>query len=249
MDESNLLTGKCVLVTGGSRGLGQAMCAVFARAGAQVAFTYSRDDEGASRTCERTRAEGREAVARKVSVLDAPGTAALVGELETRFGAVDALVNNCGINQNLPLALLEEEDFDRIMDVNVKGVFLTSKAVLRGMIRRRAGCIVNLGSIVASRTLDAPIHYAASKAALEGLTHALAREVARYGIRVNCLAPGLLEGGLSAGLPAHRRSDYLSHCALGRVASFDEVARFTAFLLTDGAGYMTGETVHIDGCL
>jgi NAD(P)-dependent dehydrogenase (short-subunit alcohol dehydrogenase family) len=243
------LEGKCVLVTGGSRGLGQAMAQVFTRAGAQVAFTYSRDDEGAGRTLERTRAEGREAVARKVSVLDAAGTADFVTALEKRFGAVEALVNNCGINQNMPLALLEEEDFDRVMGVNVKGVFLTSKAVLRGMIRRRAGVIVNLGSVVASRTLDAPIHYSASKAAVEGLTHALAREVARYGIRVNCLAPGLLEGGLSAALPSHRREDYLAHCALGRVASFEEVARFTAFLLADGAGYMTGETIHVDGCL
>ena len=149
----------------------------------------------------------------------------------------------------MPLALMEEEDWDRVMDMNVKGTFLTSRTVLRGMIRRKRGVVLNIGSLVGVRMLEAPIHYCASKAAVKGLTEALAKEVARYGIRVNCLAPGLLDEGVGRNLPEHRLADYLQHCSLGRLGQLEEVARFAAFLVSDANSYMSGETVVMDGAL
>jgi len=143
----------------------------------------------------------------------------------------------------MPLALMEEEDWDRVMDINVKGTFLTSKSVLRGMIRRKRGVVLNVGSLVGVRMIEAPIHYCASKAAVKGLTEALAKEVARYGIRVICLAPGLLEDGVGRNLPDYRLADYLKHCSLGRLGGLDEVANLAAFLVSDANSYMSGETV------
>jgi NAD(P)-dependent dehydrogenase (short-subunit alcohol dehydrogenase family) len=233
-----ILKDKRVLVTGGSRGLGRAICSVFATEGARVAFTYTRDDEGARQTPGR---------AFKVSVLDAPATGTMVGELEKEWGALDILVNSAGITQNLPLALMEEADWDRVMDVNVKGTFLTTRAVVRGMIRRKSGVVLNIGSLAGVRMLEAPIHYCASKAAIKGLTEALAKEVARYNIRVLCLAPGLLEDGVGRNIPEHRLADYLKHNSLGRLGTLEEVARFAAFLVSDANSYMTGETVVMDG--
>lgn len=242
-----LLPGKRALITGGSRGLGRALSVVFAEEGARVAFTYTRSEEAAEEVLATIRSGGGEARAYRVSVLDARATDEMVRDLEERWGGIDILVNNAGISQNLPLALMDEEDWDKVMDVNAKGTFLTSKAVLRGMIRRKAGVVLNMGSLAGARMLEAPLHYCASKAAVKGFTEALAKEVARYGIRVNCLAPGLLEEGLGRNLPDHRLEAYLKHCPLGRVGRVDEVARFASFLVSDSNSYMSGETAIIDG--
>ena len=238
-----LLAGKTALITGGSRGLGRALVETFAGEGARVAFSYARDDAGASATA----AAAPGAKAFRVSVLDAPATGVMVADLEQAWGAIDVLVNNAGVSQNLPLALMEEDDWDHVMDVNVKGTFLTSRAVLRGMIRRKRGVVLNIGSLVGARMMEAPVHYCASKAAIKGLTEGLAKEVARYGIRVLCLAPGLLEDGVGRNLPDYRLADYLKHCSLGRLSGLAEVARCAAFLVSDANGYMSGETVVIDG--
>ena len=245
-----LLEGKRVLITGGSRGLGRAFGCAFASEGARVAFTYTRDVESAQATLTALGAANGGARAFQISVLDVPGTEKIVQELESEWGGIDLLVNNAGVSQNLPIALMEEEDWDKVMDVNVKGTFLTSRSVLRGMIRRKqGGVILNVGSLAGARMLEAPVHYCASKAAIKGLTEAMAKEVARYGIRVICLAPGLLEDGLGRNLSDHRLADYLKHCSLGRVGTFEEVARFAAFLVSDKNTYMTGETVVMDGGL
>ena len=241
-----LLQGKRVLVTGASRGLGRALVRAFAAAGARVAFTYARDDEGAKAALADAGPDGR---AVKASVLDAEGTDALVRALEKDWGGLDVLVNNAGISQPLPMALLDEEDWDRVLDTNVKGTYLTTRAVLRGMIRRKAGVILNVGSLAGVRMIEAPVHYATSKAALRGFTESLCKEVSRYGIRVLCLAPGLLEDGLGKSLPEHRLADYLRHDALGRLGTLDEVANLAAFLVSDRNSYMNGETVVIDGGL
>ena len=178
-------------------------------------------------------------------MLDAPAHRQRWSRRSSATGAaIDILVNNAGVSQNLPLALMEEEDWDRVMDVNVKGTFLTSRAVLRGMIRRKRGVVLNIGSLAGVRMIDAPVHYCASKAAIKGLTEALAKEVARYGIRVLCLAPGPAGGRRrpqSARAPARRLSQALR--ARPASARFDEVARCAAFLVSDANSYMSGETV------
>jgi NAD(P)-dependent dehydrogenase (short-subunit alcohol dehydrogenase family) len=240
-----LLDGKRVLVTGGSRNLGRALCLRFAAEGARVAFTYTRDEDGARSALDGCPG-GR---AFKASVLDLPAAEALVAELEKDWGGLDVLVNNTGVTQVFPIALMEEEDWDHVMDVNAKGTFLTCKAVLPGMIRRKAGVILNVGSLAGVRMIQAPAHYCASKAAVKGLTQAMAKELSRYGVRVLCLAPGLLEDGIGKNVPEFGLADYLKHCSLGRVGTFDEVARFAAFLVSDLNSYMNGETVVMDGGL
>jgi NAD(P)-dependent dehydrogenase (short-subunit alcohol dehydrogenase family) len=239
-----LLLGKHALVTGGARGLGKAIVQSLARHGAKVAFTYMKNEQAAQETLAELGAEGR---CFRVDAADGVATENMLRELETSWGPLDILVNNAGITQALPLALLEEEDFDRVMRVNVKGTFVTSRATLRGMIRRKSGVIVNIGSLAGVRLIEAPIHYATSKAAIVGMTRALAKEVARHNVRVVCLAPGLLEDGVGRNLPDYRLQDYLKHCALGRVGTFAEVAELCTLLCSERSAYVTGEVVVMDG--
>ena len=241
------LDDKNILVTGGSRGLGRALCVGFAASGARVAFSYGRDDHGAEQTLAAIRDAGGEGRAYKVSVLDGKGTRGMLVELGKEWGALDVLVNNAGINENLPLALLDEHDWDKVMDVNLKGAFMMARAALRLMIRNKKGVLLNIGSLAGARMLEAPVHYCASKAGLKGMTEALAKEVGRHGIRVICLAPGLLEDGMGRNLPPHRLEAYLHHCSLGRVGRYDEVAKLATFLVSDANGFMHGETLIIDG--
>lgn len=244
-----LLAQKRALITGGSRGLGRRMVLSFVEAGAKVAFSYAKNDEAAAEVKASAEALGSDVLAYKVDVLDRKANDAMVKDIEKAWGGLDVLVNNAGVSQNLPLALIEEEDFDRVMDVNVKGVFLMSKIALKGMIRRKSGVILNIGSLAGVRMLEAPLHYCASKAAIVGLTRAMAKEVARHGIRVLSLAPGLLDEGMGQNLPDHRLADYLKHCALGRLGTLEEAARLAAFLVSDKNTYMSGETVVLDGGL
>lgn len=242
-----LLEHRRVLVTGGSRGLGRAIVLACARHGARVAFSYARNEEAAERTRAEAAELGVDVRAFKADAADNAQTEAMVRAVEAAWDGLDVLVNNAAITQNLPLALLEEEDFDRVIRVNVKGPYLTSRAALRGMIRRKSGVIVNIGSLAGARMIEAPIHYTTSKAALIGMTEAMAKEVARHGIRVVCLAPGLLEDGLGRNLPDHRLTDYLKHNALGRVGTFAEVAEVCVLLSSDRSSYVSGETLVMDG--
>jgi len=242
-----LLEGRVALVTGGSRGLGRAICLALAREGADVAFNYSRNEADATDLLERIQSTGARAWAWKTSVLDRAGLQTLARTLEAEAGQIDILVNNAGVGQVVPLALMEEEDWDRVMSVNVKGAFLTTQAVMRGMIKRRRGRILNISSLAGLKMMEAPVHYAASKAALKGFTEALAKEIGRYGITVNCLAPGILEEGVSTNLPESRLAEYLRHCALGRKGTFEECAEVVAFLVSDRNSYMNGATIVLDG--
>jgi len=244
-----MLKGKHILVTGGSRGLGRSLCLTFAGQGASVAFNFSSDDEGATGTVQQARACGSEIKAFKNSVLDCKTITEMIASLEKSWGAIDILVNNAGISQVLPMALLEEEDWDEVMDINVKGTYIVTRQVLRGMIRRKSGRILNIGSLAGMRLIESPVHYAASKAAIKGFTEALAKEVGRYGITVNSLAPGILEGGVGSNLPSYRLENYLKHCALGRVGTFDEISRTAAFMVSDENTYMNGVTLVMDGGL
>ncbi len=211
------MEGKRCLVTGGSRGLGLAICQELARAGARVAFTWSRNARTRRRRGRASTEVGTEPLVFQGSVADAAHVKKTVAAVTEAWGGVDVLVNNAGANQVLPIALIEEADWDLVMDVNVKGTYLFSRAVLRPMIRARAGHILNIGSFASERVVEAPVHYAAAKSALRGFTEALAREVGRYSIQVNLLAPGLLDAGLSQSLPPHRLNEYLGQCSLGRL--------------------------------
>jgi 3-oxoacyl-[acyl-carrier protein] reductase len=246
---SPLLHGKRVWITGGSRGLGRTLCEQLSAQGADIAFNYAGDEEGAAQTLAAIAANGVRALAFKVSVLDESGLSKMIGAIEQQWDGIDILINNAGVSQPLPLPLMEEADWDHVMDINAKGVFLATRAVLKGMIRRRRGCVLNIGSLAGLRLIEAPVHYSASKAAIKGFTQALAKEVARYQIRINCLAPGLLEEGVGQSLPEHRLQEYLKHVALGRIGTLEEVARFAAFLVSDLNSYMNGETILMDGGL
>lgn len=242
------LDDKLALVTGGSRGLGRAICIAIAKEGGDVAFNYLSSDEDAAVTLEQLKKLGRRAWSYKVSVTDNQGMRHLVSDLTASAGRpVEILVNNAGYSQVVPMALMEEEDWDRMMDVHVKGAFLCSKAVLRGMVKLRRGHILNIGSLAGVKMMRAPVHYCAAKAALKGFTEGLAKEVGRYNIRVNCLAPGILEEGVSEHLPDERREQYLRHCSLGRTGTLAEVADVAAYMVSDRNTYMTGATLVLDG--
>jgi NAD(P)-dependent dehydrogenase (short-subunit alcohol dehydrogenase family) len=178
-------------------------------------------------------------------VLDKAGLAALVRELPR----VDILINNAGHGQVVPLALMEEEDWDAMMDTHVKGAFLATQAVLRVMVREKYGRIINVSSLAGIKMMQAPVHYATAKAALKGFTEALAKEVGRYGITVNCVAPGILDEGVSDHLPPARREEYLRHCALRRVGKLVEAAEVIAFMASERNSYMNGATVVVDGAV
>ncbi|MDQ3300592.1 MAG: SDR family oxidoreductase [Myxococcota bacterium] len=242
-----LCDGRVALVTGGSRGLGRAICVMLAREGAFVAFNYAKSDADADTTLAAITAAGGRGSAHKVSVLDKPGLTALAKSLDTAHGKIDILVNNAGFGQVVPLALMEESDWDDMLDTHVKGAFLTTQAVLRIMVRQRYGRIVNVGSLAGVKMMQAPVHYATAKAALKGFTESLAKEIGRYGITVNCVAPGILDEGVSDHLPPARKEEYLRHCALRRVGRLEEAATMIAFIASERASYTNGSTLVVDG--
>jgi 3-oxoacyl-[acyl-carrier protein] reductase len=244
-----MLAGKRCLITGGSRGLGKAIALAFARHGARVAFTYRRNTDDAEATAAALRALGTEPLVFQGSVADAAHAQATVQAMVAAWQGVDVLVNCAGPTQILPVALIEEADWDAVMDTIAKGTFLFARAALRPMIRARAGHILNIGTFASERVIEAPIHYAAAKSALRGLTEALAREVGRYGIQVNLLSPGLLDVGLAQILPRHRIDEYLSQAAYGRLGTAEEVAALAAFLVSSDNTFMTGAKIVADGGL
>jgi 3-oxoacyl-[acyl-carrier protein] reductase len=243
------LAGKRCLVTGGTRGLGRAIAATLAREGARVAITYAKNDADAVDANAVVTQAGCAPLVFKGSVADAQHVSAVVAELNAQWGGIDALVNAAGSTQVLPLALLEEADWDRVMDVNVKGAYLFSRAVLKGMIKARHGRILSIGTFASERVIEAPIHFAAAKSALRGMTEALAREVGRHGIAVNMLCPGLLDVGMGTMLPKARVDEYLAKCPPGRLGTAEEVAEAAAFLVSDAASFVSGAKVVLDGGL
>jgi NAD(P)-dependent dehydrogenase (short-subunit alcohol dehydrogenase family) len=247
MKQPRRLIDKRILVTGGSRGLGRALCTTFAAHGARIAFTFVRDDEAAEIVRTECRRFGGETIVAKTSATDEAGMASLANQVEAEWGGIDVLVNNAGITQMFPFAMIDEEDWDQVMDLNVKGTFLTTKAILPGMIRRRAGVVLNIGSLAGARMLSAPVHYCTSKAAIKGFTQAMAKELSRHKIRVLCLAPGLLDDGMGTNVPETGLAEYLQHCSLGRVGTLSEAAELAAFMVSDANSYMNGETIILDG--
>ena len=158
-------------------------------------------------------------------------------------------MNNAGLTQVMPFALIEEEDWDQVINGCLKSMFLVTKEAVRGMIGARRGCIVNIGSIAGKRLLEVPVHYATAKSAVSGFTLSLARELARYQIRVNSVVPGMLDDGISSLVPDKQRAEFLHHCLAGRTGSSEEVAKVVAFLASDAASYVNAQELVVDGGL
>ncbi len=247
------LLGKRCLVTGGARNLGRALCLAFADAGAQVAFTYHKSADKAAET-ERLLAERASHVSDyqplcfQGSVTDAAHATRVIGVVCDHWGGVDVLCNSASEFQILPFALIEEGDWDRVMDVGAKGPYLFCRAALRPMLRQKSGHILNIGAFTEGRTATRlPAPYAAAKAALHGLTRALAQEVGRRGIQVNYLAPGLLDGGMGLRVPKSRVDEYVAHSAMGRVATMAELAEIATWMVSDDNSLMSGASILADG--
>lgn len=244
-----MLSNKVVLVTGGTGAIGEAICRTLAREGADVAFTYLRKKEKAEALAADLGALGRRCLFGKVDGCDSPAVQAFVDSVESELERIDVLVNCLGMIQVMPFALIDEEDWDRIIQVNLKGMFLFTKATVRGMIGRRSGVVLNIGSIAGHRMVEVPVHYATSKAAVVGFTTSLAKELCRYGIRVNALAPGLIQGGIGFSVTDEQLGDYKRFCAAGRPGTPDEVAEVVAFLASDRSAYINAQNIVIDGGL
>lgn len=242
-----MLKGKLAFVTGGSGAVGQAIVRTLAREGCRVAHSYKSGVDRARQLDEELTATGAEVRAYQLDVLDGVAVAGLARRVEQELGAVDILVNNAGVAQIMPFAMIEEADWDMILDVNVKGMFLVTKAFARGMIRRKQGAIVNIGSLAGMRMLEVPVHYATAKSAVAGFTLALAREFGRYKVRVNAVVPGMLTGGVSANIPAKQQEQYKQHCALSRAGEPQEVAELVAFLASERSSYVNAQAIFADG--
>ena len=233
---------KTACVTGGSGALGSAIVERFAAEGYDLAFCWHRNTARAEELSQRT---GGLAV--QADLTDSEQARRAAGQVLDRFGSIDVLVNCAGQTQVLPFAMIEEEDWDEVMAANLKTMFLITHEVARGMIHRRSGIIINIGSLAGHRMLEVPVHYATAKAAVTGFTISLARELSRYGVRVNEVVPGLLSRGVGTMVPEKELAEYRTYCAAGRVGEPEEVADVVAFLASDGATYINAQSLFVDG--
>lgn len=244
-----MLQGKTGLVTGGTGAVGSAVCRCLARHGMDVAFSFLKREKEAAALAAELETAGRRCLFGQVDGHQGTSVEAFIEKVEQGLGRIDLLVNNLGMTQVMPFALIEESDWDQTMAVNVKSMFLFSKAVVRGMIRARSGVIVNLGSIGGHRLLEVPVHYATAKAAVSGFTISLAKELSRYGIRVNEVCPGLLNAGVGKNVSERQMAQFNQFCALGRPGTPEEVAEMVAFVASDRASYVNAQRLVVDGGL
>ena len=239
--------GRTAVVTGGSRGIGRAVCLELARGGANVALCYAGNETAAQETAAAIEALGAKALAVRCDVSDAAQAESLVSQAVEAFGTVDSLVNNAGITRDGLLMRMPEADFDAVISANLKGAFLCMKAVARLMIRRKYGRIVNLSSVVGLRGNAGQVNYAASKAGVIGMTKSLAKELASKGVTVNAVAPGFIETDMTAAMQEAARMAVQASIPMGRPGAAEDVAHAVAFLASEEAAYITGQVLAVDG--
>ena len=242
----SMLNGQIALVTGASRGIGDAIALTLARAGATVIGT-STSEKGAEGITRAIGEAGGKGAGKVLDVRDAATCAALVDAVAQEHGPLSILVNNAGATRDNLLARMKDEEWDEIQATNLKSVFILSRAVLRGMMKARAGRIVNVTSVVAHTGNAGQANYAAAKAGITGFTKSLAREVGSRGITVNCVAPGFIETDMTRALADDQVKKLVGNVPLGRLGRVDDVAQAVLFLCSPNAAYITGSTVHVNG--
>ncbi|WP_276352924.1 3-oxoacyl-[acyl-carrier-protein] reductase [Cohnella caldifontis] len=241
------LTGKAALVTGASRGIGRAIAVALAEAGADVAVNYAGSEAAAAETVKAIEALGRKAVMIKANVGKAAEFEAMVAQALEAFGKLDILVNNAGITRDNLIMRMKEEEFDEVIETNLKGVFNGIKAVTRSMMKQRSGRIINISSVVGALGNPGQANYVASKAGVIGLTKSAAKELASRGITVNAVAPGFIATDMTDKLPPDMKEKLEKDIPLGRVGRPEEIASAVVYLASDASSYMTGQTIHVDG--
>ncbi|MDT7603002.1 MAG: 3-oxoacyl-[acyl-carrier protein] reductase [Acidobacteriota bacterium] len=244
---SLLLEGKRAFISGGTRGLGAAMCEVFAREGADVAFSYHTRDDLAEEVAQKVRAHTRRAHPFKVSVTDRVGMKRLTRQLVEEWGGIDVLVNNAAINRGDNFVTTTDRAWDEVINTNVNSLFAVTKPIYKQMIRQRKGAILNITSIGAIRSLPTSVHYATSKAAMIGFTKCLSREAANFGVTVNAIAAGIFDTDLAHTLPERLIQMHDFWVSKGRMGRPEELAEYAAFMVSERNSFMNGEVVIIDG--
>lgn len=241
------LQDQVAIVTGGSRGLGRAISLALAEAGAAIVVNYVRREDEAAKVVAEITAAGGQAVAVQADVGDADGAGKLVQAALDSFGRLDILVNNAGITRDQLMLRLKEEDWDAVLDTNLKGAFHCTKAALRPLLKQRGGRVINISSIVGLVGNAGQANYAAAKAGLIGFTKAVAREVASRGITVNAVCPGYFDTEMTQALPSDVQEAHMATVPFGRFGEAAELASVVTFLAGPGASYVTGQTIAVDG--
>ncbi len=238
---------KIVLVTGAGRGIGASIARRFASEGAEVIVNYSGNDETAQKTVDEITATGGQAQKYKCSVNDSESVKVMIDEIIKEFGRIDILVNNAGITKDGLMLRMTDEDFDRVIDVNLKGTFNCTKYVSKYMLKQKSGKIINISSVVGLSGNAGQVNYSASKAGIIGITKSAAKELSSRGITVNAVAPGYVDTDMTKVLSDNIRNEILKNIPLQRMGNVEDISNCVAFLASEDASYITGQVISVDG--